>query len=223
MALFCFELPCWCTIPCSQIEQSSTGLIRNLLLRLWIIQEVPASSSNNSTLIWGRLILFQSMRDTLYHDVVPPPFWVGRNIIIEDKTLSIVPLPLLSLFNWSISTTEFCGITAPLWATWRVRFRSIHTAHIRLFDGLFRWHITIVFIHNNTLLFLIIVPNNSHSDDTRRGEGGAPNWHHKTSYSRPWRTQPQGSESTLGLSEVTKIAAFIDWASRKARLILYYN
>ena len=82
---------------------------------------------------------------------------------------------------------------------------EIFTLHISDYLKHYYFHdkVSIVFIHKNTLV-LFLVPNNSHSDDddTSRGEGGAPNWHHKTSYSRPWRTQPQGSESTLGLSEV---------------------
>ena len=92
---------------------------------------------------------------------------------------------------------------------------EIFTLHISDYlKHYFHDKVSIVFIHNNTLV-LFLVPNNSHSDDdTSRGEGGAPNWHHKTSYSRPWRTQPQGSESTLGLSEVTKIA-FIDWGGKQ--------
>ena len=161
---------------------------------------MPASS--NSTLIWGlKLILFQSMWDTLY-DVVPPFCFWGTLIIIENKT-QIIPLPLL-LLNLP-GGTEFCGVTAPLWgATWRIRFRNIHIAHIRIIIEAYYFNDISIVFHNNTLVVYSIfgIPNNLHSDDTSRGEGGAPNWHHKTSYSRPWRTQPQGSESTLGLSEV---------------------
>ena len=152
------------------------------------------------------------MWDTLY-DVVPPFCFWGTLIIIENKT-QIIPLPLL-LLNLP-GGTEFCGVTAPLWgATWRIRFRNIHTAHIRIIIEAYYFNDISIVFHNNTLVVYSIfgIPNNLHSDDTSRGEGGAPNWHHKTSYSRPWRTQPQGSESTLGLSEVTKIA-FIDWGKQ---------